>query len=147
MSATDADVRALEHLAARIRQDTHGCAPWDRQGIHVIFQRELVGMHLLTALEIVVGHASDPDAKTPAAISRPFTPKPPARGSRGGPSKKTDECPEHPGQPKQPYCGGHRADELASRDEEPTGDVPPAATPADAARIAAGLPPKHQETK
>lgn len=147
MSATTQDVSALEHLAYRIREDTHGCKVWDRQGIHVIFQRELVGMHLMTAIEIVVGHAQDLEAKTPAAITRSFTPRSADRPKRGGPSKKTDECPEHPGQPRVPFCGGHRADELAARyeEDEPKGEVPVAATPVDALRIAAGLKPKHQE--
>lgn len=96
MAVTDLDVSALEHLAYRIREDTHGIKPWDRQGTHVIFVRELKGKHLLTAIETVVAHASDPEAKTPAAITRPFLPAvqraAASRAKQPGPDDRCTTC-------------------------------------------------------
>lgn len=149
MSVTDLDVSALVHLAYRIREDTHGLKPWDRQGTHVIFTRELKGMHLPTAVEIVIRHASDPEAKTPAAITRPFLPAaPPAhRLRKSGPPRKHEECPTHAGQYAD-NCGGCNADALAGDDRpEPAEDLasqilPNHLTGPDAVRVAAGLPPR-----
>jgi hypothetical protein len=113
VSVTTDDLALLERLAYRIRQDGHGMTPWDRHGTHVVFARELVGMHLPTALEIVTRNAADPEAKTPASITRKYLPTPvdpPKRGNH--PPKKGDECPSHPGQWAD-SCGGCHADELA----------------------------------
>lgn len=92
MAVNDRDVSALEHLAYRIREDTYGLKPWDRQGTHVIFARELTGRHLLTAIETVVAHASDPEAKTPAAITRPFLPNVPRTAPPSPQPGPDDRC-------------------------------------------------------
>lgn len=117
MPATDQDVRALEHLARRLREDTYGCKPWDAEGTHVVFARELLGKNLAYAIELVLHHACDPNAKTPAAITRKFTPDLPAPPTPG-PPKATESCPRHPGSPAA-NCGGCNADRLA-------GDASPA---------------------
>lgn len=117
MSATDQDVRALEHLAHRLREDTTGCGKWDAHGTHVVFARELKGMTLAIAMELVVAHATDPDAKTPAAITRPFKPEvtvtiPPP-----------EMCRDHPDEVAPPVCRIHKqANVRAERDPI---DAPP----------------------
>ncbi len=117
MSATDQDVRALEHIALRLRQDTHGAGPWDPHGTHIAFADYLKGMHLPTAVELVLHHACDPEAKTPAAIKRPFRPELPKPDGRWEPPKRAEECDLHPGQ-RATNCGGCAADRLAG-DETP----------------------------
>lgn len=126
MPVNDRDLSALEHLAYRIREETYGCKPWDRQGTHVVFARELKGKHLATAIELVTTHAVDPEAKTPAAITRPFTPAPAATPRHTHPPKRRDECPNHPGQ-YATSCGGCAADRLAGPgyDEAEPAPTPP----------------------
>lgn len=109
------DVPQFVSLAERLRRETHGCKVWDRQGADVVFARELVGMNFRTALELVIAHAGDPEAKTPAAITRPFKPEAPAPRKRVGPPRRDEECPTHPGQYAD-NCGGCRADQLAEED-------------------------------
>lgn len=118
MSTTAADIGLLVDLAYRIREDTPGCKPWDRQGTHVIFTRELRNMHLLTALEIVTRHAADPEAKTPAAITRKFLP------AATKPSATTEKCPEHFGQPPPPFCAIHAQEPVTAYWDEPVDRVP-----------------------
>jgi hypothetical protein len=67
------DVRALTYLAARIRSETSGCGKWDEAGIAAKIS-ELRGQGLAQAVERVARHAADRDARTPAAILRPFLP-------------------------------------------------------------------------
>ena len=74
MTATDRDIHALAHIAVRLRQDTTGCGPWDLDGTTKVFLASLKGKHLATATELVLTHAQDPEARTPAAVTRPFTP-------------------------------------------------------------------------
>lgn len=75
MSTTERDASALAHLAVRLRADTTGCGPWEIHGTTEVFTRVLVGKNLQIAIELVVAHATDPDAKTPGAISRAFKPE------------------------------------------------------------------------
>lgn len=91
MTVTDRDVSALAHLATRLRQDTHGCGPWDLHGTTIVFGQHLKGTHLATALELVLAHGQDPAAKTPAAVTRPFTPT-----ELGTPVRP--HCDKHPSQ-------------------------------------------------
>lgn len=72
---TDRDVSALAHLAVRLRADTVGCCTWDLVGVVPVFTRTLIGKNLQIATELVLAVATDPTAKTPGAISRPFTPE------------------------------------------------------------------------
>lgn len=68
------DVPQFVGLAERLRRETYGCKVWDRDGAEVVFARTLVGLNFVTALELVMAHACDPDAKTPGAINRKFKP-------------------------------------------------------------------------
>lgn len=120
MAVTEQDISALQHLAYRIREDTHGLVPWDRQGTHVIFKRELLGKHLLTAIETVVAHASDPEAKTPAAITRPFLPKhaagAPVQVVRLGANDRCSTCSESKPECRRKWTGDHEfVSEAAAR--------------------------------
>jgi len=74
MTVNDKDVSALAYLATRIRQETTGCGEWNPRGTQVVFGRVLPGKHLVTAIELVVTHGQDPEARTPEAVTRPFTP-------------------------------------------------------------------------
>lgn len=110
MPVTDKDIQVFTELALRIREETYGCGTknnsWDRTGIYTIFKRQLVGMHFATAIELVVRHASDPKAETPAAIGRPFLPPAPETVKDDG------VCPVHGSKPAPPFCGLCRNDEL-----------------------------------
>jgi hypothetical protein len=76
MPTTDQDLRALTYLARRLRDETHGCAQWDEAGTFACLKDALAGQNLLISMQRVIGHATDPDAKTPGAIKRPFVPEP-----------------------------------------------------------------------
>jgi len=76
MPVESADVPQFVSLAERLRKETYGCKTWDRHGSETVFARELVGMNFRTALELVIAHSCDSEAKTPAAIRRPFKPEP-----------------------------------------------------------------------
>jgi hypothetical protein len=76
MPVTDRDLQALTYLARRLRDETHGCKPWDDAGTFSVLKAALHGQNLLITCQRVIGHATDPDAKTPGAIKRPFTPEP-----------------------------------------------------------------------
>lgn len=105
MAVTKRDIPWLVYGAQRLREETYGCKTWDKQGTDVIFARELVGMNFQHAVELVVAHAVDPDAKTPASIKRPFKPDTTTARKRSGPPKKAEECPHHAGQFPPPHCG------------------------------------------
>jgi hypothetical protein len=75
MPTTDQDLRALTYLASRLRDETHGCAQWDEAGTFACLKDALHGQNLLISMQRVIGHATDPDAKTPGAIKRPFVPQ------------------------------------------------------------------------
>lgn len=96
MTVNDRDVSAFAHLAVRLRQDTQGCGAWDLHGTTTVFAQHLKGKHLATAMELVLAHAQDPEAKTPAAVTRPFTPTElgtPIRPRCGKhPSQYADDC-------------------------------------------------------
>lgn len=76
MPVTTRDIQALTYLARRLRDETHGCARWDDAGTFEVFKAELLGQNLLIATQRVVGHATDPEARTPGAIKRGFVPEP-----------------------------------------------------------------------
>lgn len=73
MPLNDQDARALTYLVRRLREETLGAGKWDETGIYAVVS-ELIGQHLATSIERVVGHATDAEARTPGAIRRPFTP-------------------------------------------------------------------------
>ena len=104
MTVTKGDVQALTWLATRLREDTHGCGHWDAQGTYAVIS-EHIGHNLAETLHCVVGHALDPEARTPGAIRRPFIPKRPEEPGRRQPAKAGEDCRRHPGE----YVGSCRA--------------------------------------
>ena len=89
MTTTTRDAQALTYLATRIREDTHGCGKWDQNGTYAVIA-ELVGQNLPDVIRRVIGHASDPNARTPGAIKRPFVPK--VEAPRAGPLRPDEAC-------------------------------------------------------
>lgn len=117
MSTTIDDVAILTALALRIRQETYGAGPWDQHGTYTVFAEDLVGTNLLYATELVARHAADPDARTPAAIRRPFLPE----IDRSASKPATAKCQEHPDEPPPPFCRVHATE---GRELEPDEAVP-----------------------
>jgi hypothetical protein len=79
VTTTKRDLQALHYLAQRLRADTHGAGPWHDNGLAAVLAK-LEGHNLAITVERVTRHAADPEARTPAAIERPFVPdvqKPP----------------------------------------------------------------------
>lgn len=89
VTTTTRDAQALTYLATRIRDETHGCGKWDQNGTYAVIA-ELVGMNLADTIRRVIAHASDPEARTPGAIKRPFVPK--AETPRAGPLRPDEAC-------------------------------------------------------
>lgn len=98
------DAQALTYIAVRLRQETYGCAKWDHAGTFSVI-RELIGQNYSETLHRVIGHAMDPEARTPGAIRRPFVPKRPDEPGRRVPAKAGEDCRRHPGE----YVGSCRA--------------------------------------
>lgn len=78
---TDLDLSAIAHLVTATRA-AHKLAAWDRHGIdQVLASLKHLDVHELATRAL--GHARDPEARTPGAIRRPFTPiAPPETGIR-----------------------------------------------------------------
>jgi hypothetical protein len=105
MTVSRGDAQALTWIARRLREDTHGCGPWDAAGTYAIIA-ELVGQNLAETVHRVIGHALDPEARTPGSIRRPFIPKrDEPTGGRVKPAKAGEDCKRHPGE----YVGSCRA--------------------------------------
>lgn len=142
MPLTAQDARALTYLARRLRDDTHGAREWDEAGTYAVVSR-LIGQHLATSIERVMRHAGDPEARTPAAIERPFLPDPATPGPRI-PARPADECRTHPGEYAD-ACRGCAADRLAG-----TPTARPTSTTTDhaagIARVRAALATTPEET-
>lgn len=98
------DAQTLTYLAIRLRQETYGCGPWDHAGTFSVI-RELIGQNYAETLHRIVGHAMDPEARTPGAIKRPFVPKRQDEPGRRMPAKPAEECRLHVGE----YVGSCRA--------------------------------------
>lgn len=98
---TERDLGALTYLAGRLREETHGCAAWDQRGVEVKVA-EFRNQNLAIALEQILRHATDPEAKTPGALHRQFSPPMPSErepGKRGNPHRGEEgECELHAGQ-------------------------------------------------
>lgn len=122
MTTNDQDARALTYLARRIRKETHGCREWDDAGTYAVIA-ELIGQNLAITIERVTRHAADPEAKTPGAIRRPFTPEAPRPGHRF-PAKAGQDCRIHPGEWAD-TCRACAADRLVG-DHTPERPEPPA---------------------
>ena len=98
MTTTTRDAQALTYLATRLRDETHGCGKWDQSGTYAVIG-ELVGLNLADTLHRIVGHALDPEARTPGAIKRPFVPK--VEKPTTGPLRPDEAC-RNCGRPKHP---------------------------------------------
>lgn len=90
MAVTEQDARALAFLASRLRAETPKANHWDRAGIEKVVDK-LIGRDLANACERVVRHSIDPEARTPAAILRPFTPAAP-ESEAPRPPKSEESC-------------------------------------------------------
>jgi hypothetical protein len=109
MAVNDQDLRMFVYLARRLRDETHGCAQWDEAGTFACLKGELAGQNLLIAAQRVLGHATDPDAKTPGAIKRPFTPEPtnvPIH-ERYDPRGTCSICSQSPTECRRRWAGDH----------------------------------------
>ncbi|WP_235738972.1 hypothetical protein [Nocardioides alcanivorans] len=89
MPVTDQDARALAYLAIRLRVETNATT-WDEAGTLAATQ-QLVGRGLHPSIERVARHAADPQARTPAAIHRPFLPDAPGPEAPSNP-KPHEAC-------------------------------------------------------
>lgn len=118
MTTTEQDLRALAYLAQRLRTETHGAAKWDHAGLWPVLKR-LEGHNLALTIERVTRHAADPDARTPAAIERPFVPEAPKATGVRYPPKAADECRLHPGE-WATSCRACAGDALAGDPKRPT---------------------------
>ena len=105
MPTTDRDAQALTYLAKRLREETPGAGRWDEAGIWAQVSK-LVGRNLASAVEQVTRHAADPEAKTPAAIHRPFVPE--HTPQRFHPPKRAEACLTCGYHLSACICGEHR---------------------------------------
>lgn len=144
MTTTEQDLRALAYLAQRLRTETHGAKKWDDAGLWPVLKR-LEGHNLALTVERVTRHAQDPEARTPAAIERPFIPDAPRAGVKfpmkaGDP----DECRTHRGQHRD-HCSGCAADQKAA-DDMPAGFATTTSAQEAIAACRAALKTGRQET-
>ena len=118
MPTTKRDLQALHYLAQRLRAETYGAADWHDNGLAAVLAK-LEGHNLAITVERVTRHAGDAEARTPAAIERPFTPDPPTAAPRQ-PAKAGDgdECRAHPGE-WATSCRACASDSLAGDDPRP----------------------------
>jgi hypothetical protein len=107
MPVNDRDLQALHYLAKRIRSETMGAGEWHDAGISAVLGR-MKGHNLALTIERVTRHAADPEARTPAAIERPFTPDPPGP-QPARPPKPADAC---------THCGRERTGRCCDRPSE-----------------------------
>ena len=113
MTTTKRDLQALAYLAKRLREDTPGAREWQDPGLWPVLAK-LEGHNLHLTIERIIRHAADPDARTPAAIERPFVPDAPSPGVRY-PAKPEEECRRHPGE-HATACRSCSADKKAGED-------------------------------
>lgn len=123
MALTKRDAQALTYLARRIREDTYGAADWDDAGTFAIIA-ELTGQSLAASIERVVRHAADPNARTPGAIRRAFTPE--LARPTPTPPHRHEQC--H-------TCGRHRDTCTADHPHTPPRPAGPEAAKAARARL------------
>jgi len=122
MTTTEQDARALTYLATRLRAETHKANAWDQAGTFAVIS-ELIGQSLPLVTERVTRHASDPKAKTPGAIRRPFVPDAP-KSEAYKPPKREEACPIHLAHYRD-NCAGCMADRKAT-DAHETPPIRPA---------------------
>jgi hypothetical protein len=117
---TDRDLAALTYLAGRLRVETYGCGPWDQRGLEVKVA-EFKNQNLTIVVEQILRHATDPEAKTPGALHRKFSPPMPSEREprkRGNPRAGDEgECSVHLGQWAD-NCAGCRTNSLVGDDDD-----------------------------
>ena len=134
MPTNDQDARALTYLARRLRSETRGAREWDETGTYAVIKAELVGLNLAHAMEQVMCHATDTEARTPGSIRRNFTPPKPSEktGEAARPLRRSEQCRR---------CGGLAGgcactrEHMAADEDPPSPDLPPA-PPSLTARLA-----------
>lgn len=121
-----ADVPMLTELARRLREETHGCGPWDPAGIAKVIT-EMRTWNLEVVVEQILRRATDPDARTPKAMLHHASsaPLPSQKPKYAGPLKAADECPKHIGQPRPPHCATCATDKVDAYSDHETPDLPP----------------------
>lgn len=120
MSTTKRDLQALQYLAQRLRDETHGAGKWHDNGLTSVLSK-LEGHNLAITIERVTRHAADPEARTPAAIERPFVPEAQGPQPRFPAKAGRDECRTHAGEHAD-NCRACAADRLVG---EPTPEPRP----------------------
>ena len=123
---TDQDRKGLVYFVRRLREETHGCGPWDEPGIVAAID-EMRRWNLEVALEQVLRRATDPEARTPKAMLHRMTSAalPSEKPKYAGPLKAHEECPLHIGQPLQPFCATCATDAVDAYSDAETPDLPP----------------------
>lgn len=121
MPTTKRDLQALHYLAQRLRAETHGAGDWHDNGLTAVLSK-LEGHNLAITIERVTRHAADAEARTPAAIERPFMPEVVAPGPRQPAKPGADECRQHKGE----YVGSCRwcVVEPIAHPQDPIADDP-----------------------
>lgn len=144
MPTTKRDLQALAYLAKRLRDDTPGAREWQDPGLWPVLAK-LEGHNLHLTIERVIRHAADPDARTPAAIDRPFVPEVPANPVRY-PAKAgdQDECRRHPGE-HATGCRACAADRIAGESGPTVINRTPSTPPTPAYLKARGIRPEETD--
>lgn len=117
MPTNKRDLQALHYLAKRLRAETHGAGDWHDNGLTAVLAK-LEGHNLAITIERVTRHAGDPEARTPAAIERPFMPEVATPGPRFPARAGQNECRIHPGE-HDGSCRACAADALVGDRPEP----------------------------
>lgn len=122
---TEQDLGALAYLARRLREETHGCAPWDEPGIKPAVN-EMRNWNLATAVEQVLRRGTDPEARTPKAMLHPSSSaRLPSEKPNAGPPPVRQECPKHVGQDRPPFCSVCASEPYAQQVPEVDPGIPP----------------------
>ena len=146
MPTTKRDLQALHYLAKRLRDETYGAGEWHDNGLTAVLAK-LEGHNLQITIERVTRHAADAEARTPAAIERPFVPEVAAPGPRFPARVGQDECRFHPGE-HAGACRACAADQLAGDPPAPRPLVGAEPTPGYlAAKSGLGNTTDTEETK
>lgn len=133
MSTTKRDLQALHYLAQRLREETHGAGKWHDNGLTSVLSK-LEGHNLAITIERVTRHAADPEARTPAAIERPFVPEAQGPQPRFPAKAGRDECRTHAGEHAD-NCRACAADRLVGMETTPTRMTPKPDPEAVSARV------------
>lgn len=113
---TPDEIKWLTWGALQVRPS--GSTKWDATGTATIIAEHCGSWSLAMALEHVIAHARDPEAKTPGRIRQNWAPDTTPQKTPMKPPKPEDMCPVHGGWLNS--CSGCAADKLAG---DPTPDL------------------------